>query len=99
MIPPLQVTRDNLMKYFLDRQDYPRGKRYIPYYDIIFILDSSSSISRANFNLSLLTAQNLVERFDPDTQFAAVSFGTDAVLNFNFNSSKVSNLSAAISIL
>ncbi|KAL9958534.1 hypothetical protein ACROYT_G035562 [Oculina patagonica] len=89
MIPSLQVTRDNLMKYFLDRQDYPRGKRYIPYYDIIFILDSSSSISRANFNLSLLTAQNLVERFDPDTQFAAVSFGTDAVLNFNFNSSKV----------
>lgn len=87
------------MKYFLDRQDYSRGKRYIPYYDIIFILDSSSSISRADFNLSILTAQNVVRRFDPDTQFAAVTFGTNAAVNFSFNSSKVRILLAAISVL
>lgn len=80
------------MKYFLDRQDYQRGKRYLPYYDIIFILDSSSSISRANFNLSVTTAQNLVTRFDPDTQFAAVTFGTDATVNFHFKSAKVRDL-------
>ena len=77
------------MKYFLDRPDYPRGKRYIPYYDITFILDSSASITEANFKLSITTAKNLVTRFDPDTQFAAITFGTNAVVQFKFNSSKV----------
>lgn len=85
------------MKYFLDRQIYSRGKRYTPYYDIIFILDSSASISQAHFNLSLVTARNLVTRFAPDTQFAAVTFGTNATVNFNFNSSRVGILFLAYS--
>jgi len=80
------------MKYFLDRQPDSRGKRYTPYYDIIFILDSSASISKEHFNLSLITARNLVTRFAPDTQFAAVTFGTNATVNFNFNSSRVRGL-------
>lgn len=88
-VPPLRETRKNLMKYFLDRRPDLRGKRYTPYYDIIFILDSSTSISQAHFNLSLITARNLVTRFAPDTQFAAVTFGTNATVNFKFNSSRV----------
>jgi len=88
-VPPLQETRQYLMKYFLDRQPDSRGKRYTPYYDIIFILDSSASISQEHFNLSLITARSLVTRFAPDTQFAAVTFGSNATVNFNFNSSRV----------
>ena len=97
-MPPLRETRKNLMKYFLDRRPDLRGKRYTPYYDIIFILDSSASISPAHFNPSLITARNLVTRFAPDTQFAVVTFGTNATVNFKFNSSKVRNLFPAFSL-
>ena len=97
-MPPLQETRQYLMKYFLDRQPDSRGKRYTPYYDIVFILDSSASISQGQFNLSLITARNLVTRFAPDTQFAAVTFGTNATVNFNFNSSRVRGLLLTFSI-
>ena len=78
------------MKYLLDRHDNSRGRRYIPYYDIVFVLDSSDSISRADFKLSVSAAQSLVPRFDPDSSFAAVTFGASASVSFNFNSSKVS---------
>jgi len=87
------------MKYFLDRQPDSRGKRYTPYYDIIFILDSSASISQEHFNLSLITARSLVTRFAPDTQFAAVTFGSNATVNFNFNSSRVRGLFPAFSLI
>ena len=70
----------------------------INYNDIIFILDSSASISPAHFNPSLITARNLVTRFAPDTQFAVVTFGTNATVNFKFNSSKVRNLFPAFSL-
>ena len=78
------------MKYLLDRHDNSRGRRYVPYYDIVFILDSSDSISIADFKLSVTAAQSLVTRFDPESSFAAVTFGTNASVSFNFNSSKVS---------
>lgn len=78
------------MKYLLDRQDNSRGRRYIPYYDIVFVLDSSDSISNTDFNFSVTAAQGLVPRFDPDTLFAAVAFAANASVSFNFNSSKVS---------
>ena len=77
------------MKYFLDRRDQTRGKRFIPYHDIIFILDSSKFLSEENFNLSVITAQNLVTRFDPDTQFASIIFGTNATISFNFHFARV----------
>jgi len=78
------------MKYFLDRPDDSRGKRYTPYYDIVFVLDSCNSTSKADFNLSLTVAQSLVTRFDPDTLFAVVTFGSNASVSFNFTSAKVS---------
>lgn len=88
-IPPTQETKEYLMKYFLDRLDYTRGKRFTPYHDIIFILDSSESLSMENFNLSVVIAQRLVSRFDPDTQFAAVVFGANATISFNFHFARV----------
>ena len=88
-IPPIPEIRQKLMRYFLDRQDDSRGKRYISYHDIVFVLDSSNSISEADFNLSLTAVQGLVTRFDPDTMFAAVTISTNASVNFNFKSTKV----------
>lgn len=87
--PPLQEIKEYLMKYFLDRRDHTRGKRFIPYHDIIFILDSSKFLSEENFNLSVITAQNLVTRFDPETQFASIIFGTNATISFNFHFARV----------
>lgn len=78
-----------MMKYLLDRPEESRERRYNPYYDIAFVLDSSHSISRPDFNLSVTAAQSLVTRFEPDSLFAAVTFGTSASVSFKFNSSKV----------
>lgn len=77
------------MKYLLDRPDNSRGKRFSPYYDIIFVLDSSNSFSWAEFNLSVTIAKGLVKRFEPDTLFAAVTFGANASVSFNFQQPKV----------
>ena len=56
-----------MMKYLLDRRKDSRGRRHIPYYDVVFVLDSSVSISRTDFNLSATAAQSLVTRFEPDS--------------------------------
>ena len=78
-----------MMKYLLDRRHNSRGKRFSPYYDIVFVLDSSNSFSWAEFNLSVTIAKGLVKRFEPDTLFAAVTFGANASVSFNFQPPKV----------
>ena len=89
-IPPLEETRHKMMTYLLDRHDNSRDKRFTPYYDVVFVLDSSESISRADFNVSVSVAKSLVTRFEPDSPFAAITFGTNASVSFNFKSPKVS---------
>ncbi|CAG5118377.1 unnamed protein product, partial [Candidula unifasciata] len=56
--------------------------------DILFILDSSSSISRASYNTMINFVINVTRNFyiGPNTvQFAAVVFGSAPYLQFNFN--------------
>ena len=77
-IPPLEETRHKMMTYLLDRHDNSRDKRFTPYYDVVFVLDSSESISRADFNVSVSVAKILVTRFEPDSRFAAITFGANA---------------------
>lgn len=87
-VPPLEETRQKMMKHLLDRRHNSRGKRFSPYYDIVFVLDSSNSFSWAEFNLSVTIAKGLVKRFEPDTLFAAVTFGANASVSFNFQPPK-----------
>ncbi|XP_068691484.1 von Willebrand factor-like [Montipora foliosa] len=88
-IPPLEETRHKMMTYLLDRHDNSRDKRFTPYYDVVFVLDSSESVSRADFNVSVSVAKSLVTRFEPDSRFAAITFGANASVSFNFKSPKL----------
>ena len=89
-IPPLEETRHKMMAYLLDRHHNSRDKRFTPYYDVVFVLDSSETISRADFNVNVSVAKSLVTRFEPDSRFAAITFGANASVSFNLKSPKVS---------
>ena len=49
-----------------------------------------SRYPRADFNVSVSVAKSLVTRFEPDSRFAAITFGANASVSFNFKSPKVS---------
>ena len=51
---------------------------------------TSCLFSRADLNISVSVVKSLVTRFEPDSRFAAITFGANASVSFNFKSPKVS---------
>lgn len=54
---------------------------------MILVLDSSSSVSHGEFAKGLSALQDLVSKSRNDTNYAAITFATRTIIQFNFTSS------------
>lgn len=52
--------------------------------DVLIVIDSSKSVPEANFTVGVRALKNLVTRFRPSTNFAAILFSTKAKVIFPF---------------
>lgn len=52
--------------------------------DVLILIDSSKSVPEANFTQGIRALKNLVTRFRPSTNFAAILFSTKAKVVFPF---------------
>lgn len=88
-IPPALETAKKLYENFLGSKTRRLHKRQIlaNYFDVILVLDSSSSVSRGEFGSGLSALQDLVYKSRNDTNYAAVTFATRAEIQFNLTSS------------
>lgn len=78
--------------HFLAQTDASRLKRQLRgHYDIIYIIDSSSSISRAEFRKGIKAIQMLIDRGAPDTLHAAITVANHAHAVFTFTSGDKAN--------
>ncbi|KAK3743392.1 hypothetical protein QZH41_011306, partial [Actinostola sp. cb2023] len=94
-----EQTGIQLAKYFLGRArsgqtaDHdPRLRRQAehgpPKYNVIYVIDSSSSISNVDFRLALKAIGYLTLKARHDTKYAAVMFSTDAEVISTFTTPK-----------
>ena len=86
-IPPPKVTAKKIMKYFLHRKDNlttTRVKRQTEsnntVNNVIYVIDSSNSIRKEDFNKGLRALVYLTEKAKPDTRYAVVNFATEATV-------------------
>lgn len=88
-IPPALETAKKLYRNFLGGETRRLHKRQIlgNYFDVILVLDSSSSVSRGEFAKGLSALEDLVKKSRNDTSYAAVTYSTSAKIQFNFTSS------------
>ena len=78
--------------HFLAQTDASRLKRQLRgHYDIIYIIDSSSSISRAEFRKGIKAIQMLIDRGAPDTLHAAITVANHAHAVLAFTSGDKAN--------
>lgn len=96
-IPSRKQSAAKLTKYFLKRDvsvgvhakdrtlrsKYPNVD-YAQFYDTIFLIDSSSSVNRLNFERGMHALRQLIDRGLPDSYYAAISFASEARLEFSF---------------
>ena len=86
-VPPVMITSNRLKMHFLTQTDSSRLKRQLRgYYDIIYIIDSSSSISHAEFRKGIKAIQMLIDKGAPETLHAAITVATHAQPAFTFTS-------------
>ena len=84
-IPKLEETANKIEKDFLDRQ----GPKTLSVFDVIFLIDSSGSISQEDFQVELQGMLALIKRMKPGTGIAALTFSTHARVIFPFLSAEV----------
>ncbi len=78
--------------HFLAQTDSSRLKRQLRGdYDIIYIIDSSSSISRAEFQKGIKAIQMLIDRGAPETLHGAITVATHAHTAFTFTFGEKAN--------
>lgn len=78
--------------HFIRTSDSSRLKRQLRGdYDIIYIIDSSSSISRAEFRKGIKAIQILIDRGAPETMHAAITVANHAQPFFTFTSGEKAN--------
>ena len=88
-IPPADKTSGKLQKNFVST-DVGRLKRQLRgYYDIIYVIDSSSSISRFEFRKGIQAIQILVDRAAPESLHAVIAVASRAHVIFSFTSGAV----------
>ncbi|KXJ19100.1 collagen alpha-1(XXII) chain [Exaiptasia diaphana] len=86
-VPSKVQTARKLMTNFLDRNSNRRLKREIEngiFYDVVFLLDSSSSVGKKEFRNAVLALQTLITRAKDDTVYAGITFATTANVTFTF---------------
>ena len=78
--------------HFLAQTDASRLKRQLRgHYDIIYIIDSSSSISRAEFRKGIKAIQMLIDKGARDSLHAAITVANQAHPVFTFSSVEKAN--------
>lgn len=91
-MPTTEETAEELLTNFLriplsHLRRNPRLRRSTVKEDVVVILDSSGSIGNCEFDKAKQALKNMLDLGSQagfDNKFAAVSFGTSAVTNFNF---------------
>ena len=80
-----------MVKFFVPRyveqSDETSTGRHSVYgipFDVIYIIDSSWSIGRRKFYQGIRALRQLMSKGRPDTQYAAITYSTNAMLQFNF---------------
>ncbi|XP_078357074.1 integrin alpha-1-like [Oculina patagonica] len=88
-IPPAIETARKLYKYFFRVETRRIHKRQIlgNFFDVILVIDSSSSVSSGEFVKGLSALRNLVDKSRNDTNYAAITYATRAKIEFDFTSS------------
>ena len=88
-VPPASVSSNKFQKHFRSTSDSSRLKRELEgHYDIIYVIDSSSSITRAEFRKGIEAIQMLIDRGVPETKHAAMTVASEAKLIFSFTSAE-----------
>ena len=88
-VPPARVSSNKFQKHFRSTSDSSRLKRELEgHYDIIYVIDSSSSITRAEFRKGIEAIQMLIDRGVPETKHAAMTVASEAKLIFSFTSAE-----------
>ena len=86
------------MTHFLERGPGKltrRTKRQVPswtkyfIYDVVFIVDASSSIDPEEFNRAKRGLVHLINRAKRSTHYAAIAYANDAEIVFNFTRSSL----------
>lgn len=78
--------------HFFTQTDASRLKRQLRgHYDIIYIIDSSSSISHAEFRKGIKAIQMLIDKGAPETLHAAITVASRAHPAFTFTSGERAN--------
>lgn len=78
--------------HFLAQTDSSRLKRQLRGdYDLIYVIDSSSSINRAEFRKGIKAIQMLIHKGAPETLHAAITVATHAHPAFTFTSGEKAN--------
>lgn len=91
-IPSVRTTSKKLQMHFLAQTDASRLKRQLRgRYDIIYIIDSSSSISRAEFRKGIKAIQMLIDKGARDSLHAAITVANQAHPVFTFSSVEKAN--------
>ena len=88
-IPKPEETANKIEKDFLDRQGQQAPKT-LSVFDVVFLIDSSGSISQEDFQVELQGMLALIKRMKPGTGIAALTFSTHARVIFPFLSAEVS---------
>lgn len=88
-IPPAIETAKKLYKNFFGGETRRIHKRQIlgNFFDVILVIDSSSSVSNGEFVKGLSALHNLVDKSRNDTNYAAITYATRAKIEFDFTSS------------
>lgn len=89
IIPPENETSIKIAEFFLgfdpkavlQRKDLSEPSLN---YDAVFIIDASKSITRSGHRKSLSALRILMEKANPATKFAAISFSNKATIRFKF---------------
>ena len=87
-IPPAIETAKKLYKNFFGGGTGRIHKREIlgTFFDVILVVDSSSSVSSGEFAKGVGALRNLVEKSRNDTNYAAITYSTRAKIEFDFTS-------------
>ncbi|XP_074632209.1 integrin alpha-1-like [Acropora palmata] len=89
-VPKQRVTAKKIERFFIrsDNDLRKRSRRDIEdnhtRYDVVLIFDSSNSIRRRDFYRGVKALEVIIDKAQPDTHYAAITFSQKATISFDF---------------
>ena len=89
-IPPSIETARKFYKNYFGGDPRRIHKRQVlgDYFDVILMVDSSSSVSTGEFKRGLMALEQLVHKSRNETSYATIAFATRATIAFNFTEAR-----------